>query len=123
MLKGLNTVLCQVTDMSRAVSFYREFFGLTPAVESPYWSHFELPGGVKLGLHPPFTGGSLANGTGWVLGVEVEDVVALRASLEGAGFVVGGYHDVPGGVVIDFKDPDNNPIQAIQTGRTVKDLS
>jgi len=123
MLKGLNTVLCQVADMPRAVGFYREFFGLTPAVESPYWSHFELPGGVKLGLHPPFGGGALANGAGWVLGIEVDDVAALRSALEAKGHAVAGFHDVPGGVVIDFKDPDNNPIQAIQTGITAKDLS
>jgi len=122
MVKGLSTLLCQVAGMERAVGFYRDVLGLTPGNQTPYWSDFDLPGGTKLGLHPPFTGGNMANGSGWILGIEVDDVVALRATLEAGGHEVGGYNDVPGGVVIAFTDMDGNPIQAIQTGVVAKDL-
>lgn len=122
MVKGLSVVLCQVTSMDRAIGLYRDVLGLTPGTQSPYWSDFSIPGGGKVGLHPPFVGGSLANGSGWILGLEVDDVVNLRAMLEAAGHVVGGYHDVPGGVVIDFADLDGNPIQAMQAGITTKDV-
>lgn len=64
----------------------------------------------------------MPDGSGWIFGIEVDDVAALRATLESANRAVGGYHDVPGGAVIDFSDPDGNPIQAIQMGITSKDL-
>jgi predicted enzyme related to lactoylglutathione lyase len=123
MVKALNTMLCQVSDVMRAVGFYRDVLGLTPGNVSPYWSDFELPGGTKIGLHPPFAVGKMPDGSGWIHGIEVDDVVALRKAVEAAGQLVGGYHDVPGGVVIDFADPDGNPIQAIQMGIYAKDLA
>ena len=122
MVKALSTMLCQVANVELAAGFYREVLGLKPGHLSPYWADFDIPGGVKIGLHPPFAGGTLANGSGWILGIEVDDIVGLRKTLEDAGYAVGGYHDVPGGVVIDFADIDGNPIQAIQTGIVAKDL-
>lgn len=116
-------MLCQVADVMRAAAFYRDVLGLSPGYVSPGWADFKLPGGTQIGLHPPFTGGSMANGSGWILGIEVDDVVSLRSTLEASGHKVGGYHDVPGGVVIDFSDLDGNPIQAIQMGIMTKDLS
>ena len=123
MVKGLSTLLCQVASVERAAEFYRDILGLTPGYISPGWGQFNLPGGGSIGLHPPFHSGSPANGSGWILGLEVDDVAALRKSLEGAGHTIGAYHDVPGGVVLDFSDLDGNPIQAIQNGITTKDLA
>ena len=123
MIKSLSTLICQVADMNRAVEFYRDVLGLTPGTLSPYWSDLRMADGTMIGLHPPFTGGRMPDGSGWVLGVEVDDVRAFRAKLEAAGRSVTGYHDVPGGVVIEFTDFDGNPIQAIQMGITSKDLT
>jgi catechol 2,3-dioxygenase-like lactoylglutathione lyase family enzyme len=122
MVKRLDTILCQVSDMDRATAFYRGVLGLPPGVQSAYWSDFDL-GGVKIGLHPPFAGGSCSPGGGWILGIEVDDLLGLRGALEKVGAKVGTYHDVPGGVLMDFQDPDGNNLQAIQRGVTAATLS
>ena len=116
-------MLCQVGSVERAAGFYRDILGLKPGYISPGWGDFSLPDGSRIGLHPPFGGGKMPDGSGWILGIEVDDVVSLKETLETAGHSVGGYHDVPGGVVIDFTDLDGNPIQAIQMGIARKDLS
>lgn len=122
MVKCVNTILCQTADMDRAVAFYRDLLGLTPGVLSPYWSHFTV-GGVNIGLHPPFAGGMDEPKGGWILGIEVDDLRGLRATLEAAGTKCEDFHDIPGGCVMDFHDPDGNPIQALQSGAKAKDLT
>jgi catechol 2,3-dioxygenase-like lactoylglutathione lyase family enzyme len=115
-------MMCQVASVEAAAVFYRDILGLTPGYVSPHWGDFTLADGSRIGLHPPFGAEKKPDGSGWILGIEVESVAALREKLESAGHHVGGYHDVPGGVVIDFADIDGNPIQAIQTGITVSQL-
>ncbi len=122
MVKGLSTMMCQVASVEAAVVFYRDILGLTPGYVSPHWADFTLPDGSRIGLHSPFGEGHTANGSGWILGIEVDSVVSLRGQLETAGHKVGGYHDVPGGVVMDFTDLDGNSIQAIQTGVALSGL-
>jgi catechol 2,3-dioxygenase-like lactoylglutathione lyase family enzyme len=117
MVKGLNTILCQVQDMNRACAFYRDVLGLTPGTQTPYWSDFEL-GAVKLGLHPPFASGYVRPAGGWIVGFEVESLLELRAALAEAGIQAQDFHDVPGGVIMDFADPDGNALEAIQRGTT-----
>ncbi|MFX9038851.1 hypothetical protein ABTN43_19735, partial [Acinetobacter baumannii] len=63
------------------------------------------------------------NGSGWILGLEVDSASELRLVLEASGHKCGDYHDVPGGVVMDFTDIDGNPIQVIQLGIASKDLA
>jgi predicted enzyme related to lactoylglutathione lyase len=118
-----HTLICQVADMDRAVGFYRDVLGLAAGYVSPYWSEFKM-GETKIGLHPLFEGStSDAGGKGWILGVQAEDLKTLREKLNGAGvWVKEGYHDVPGGVIMDFRDPDGNALQAIQVGAKAKDL-
>ena len=122
MITGLSNVLCQVESVVRASKFYGEVLGLTPGVMSPYWADFTLPDGSRIGLHPPFAKPQESKGGGWILGVEVDDIIELRQTLESAGHQVGNYHDVPGGVLVEFSDPDGNPIQAIQLGLTSKEI-
>ncbi len=121
MIKSIGIALCQVWDMDRAVTFYRDLLGMTPGVMSPYWSDLTI-GNFKVGLHPPFAEGPKEVGRGWILGIEVDDLQSLRAALEAAGTVCAPYHDVPGGCVMDFADPDGNPLEAMQTGVSAKDL-
>jgi catechol 2,3-dioxygenase-like lactoylglutathione lyase family enzyme len=123
MVKGIHTVLCQVSDMNRSVKFYRDILGLTPGVESPYWTDFLL-GGTRIGLHPPFGGTTPAVSGGWILGLQVDDLPALRRTLSESGFSTENqYHDTPSGCVWDFHDPDGNPIQAIQVGTKSSDFA
>ncbi|HTQ11224.1 MAG TPA: VOC family protein [Fimbriimonadaceae bacterium] len=122
MVTNIAMALCQVSDMNRAVGFYRDALGMTPGIQSPYWSELTL-GDFKIGLHPPFKEGPTEVGRGWILGIAADDLRALRATVESAGGKCGGYHDVPGGCVLDFSDPDQNPIQAFQPGVTSQQLS
>lgn len=125
-VSGPSTTWCQVTDMDRAVTFYRDVLGLTPGHTTPYWSDFSI-GPLKIGLHPRLEGSEEPLGIvgkGWWLGLETQDIRALKAAVENSeGSVRGEYHDTPGGVVLTLADPDGNPIQAMQPGATAADLA
>lgn len=123
MVTGLATTWCPVSDMDRAVAFYRDVLGLTPKVTSPYWSDFQL-GEARIGLHPardlPSPTGPIG---GWRLGLATDDLRGLRERLEAAGATITeDYHETPSGVVLTFTDPDGNPIQAMQPGSKRKDF-
>lgn len=124
-ITGIHTVICQTTNMDRSVVFYRDVLGLTPGYHSPHWTDFML-GDKKLGLHTPFyegEGPAVIPFKNAIIGVKTEDIRALRAALEAAGdHVRGDYHDTPGGVILDFVDPDGNNWQAIQVGTRAADL-
>jgi len=122
---SLHTLICQVEDMDRSVAFYRDVLGLPPSYSSPHWTSIPI-GDLRIGLHPPFGGskGPAGSGGGWVVGVETEDIRALRAKLEAAGaWVMEGYHQTPSGAVMDFRDPDGSALQAIQVGSKVEELT
>lgn len=125
MVKGPSTTWCQVSDMDRAVKFYRDVLGLRPGYTSLYWSDFEV-GPIKIGLHPKLDGAEeplAIVGKGWYLGLETEDLRSLRSVVESSeGAVVGGYHDTPAGAVLTITDPDGNPIQVMQVGAKASDL-
>jgi predicted enzyme related to lactoylglutathione lyase len=120
MVKRISTLICQVSDMDQSVAFYRDQLGLTPGMVSQWWSTFPI-GDSQLGLHPPMS--DAPRGAGWVLGIEVDDLVGLRTHLEAGGVTCAPYHDIPGGCVMDFTDPDGHAIQAMQVGVTSQDLS
>lgn len=125
MISGIHTIIVQTTDMERSVAFYRDVLGLKSGYSSPYWSDFIL-GDKRLGIHPllkPETGGVVPFSNA-IVGVATEDIARLRSALEAAGdHVRGDYHDTPGGVVLDFVDPDGNNWQAIQPGTKAKELA
>ena len=51
MFNKVDYVMVNVSDMNRAVTFYRETLGLKLKFESPGWSEFET-GSTTLALHP-----------------------------------------------------------------------
>lgn len=126
MVTSVSTLLCQVSDMDRAVAFYRDVLGLKPGYTSPHWSDFKI-GDIKIGLHPPFDGSSApysVRNKGWKIGLEVSDLAEFREKLKVAGvWTAAEYHDIPGGVILDFEDPDGNAMQAMQFGASAKDLA
>ena len=126
MIKGLYTVWCQASDMDRSVKFYRDVLGIECKFASPHWSEFNL-GNCNLGLHPQLENQTPPlgiYGKGWFLGIETDDIRKLHTTLTDNGVKIqGGFHDIPGGVVLDFEDPDGNTIEAYQAGISEKDLA
>ena len=122
MVVGLHTLLCEVSDMDRAVAFYRDVLGFTATYTSPYWSSLQI-GSTRVGLHPTFDGKSEVKGGGWVFMLEASDIRGLRSGLEAAGVSCDDYHDTPGGAIFNFTDPDGNRLQAMQPGVLRKDLA
>ncbi|MPZ50162.1 MAG: hypothetical protein GEU75_12845 [Dehalococcoidia bacterium] len=121
MLKKLETLIVYVQEMPRAVAFYRDVLGLPLEMESPGWSQFDIGGGVALGLHRAMSEAKAA--PGWLPSFQVDDVKAAREKITAAGATLTqDYHDIPGGVVIEFTDPDGNPISVSQHGISVADL-
>lgn len=125
-VEKLHTIWCQTSDMDRSVAFYRDALGLRLEVHSPFWSQFAI-GENKLGLHPTLEGQAPPHGIygkGWFLGLQVDDLGSLKRIVRQAGATIyGDFHDVPGGVVLDFADPDGNVIEAFQPGISAKDLA
>jgi len=120
-VRGLHTLICEVSDMDRAVAFYRDVLGFKPGYLSPHWSSLSA-GATNIGLHPPFERSSDRRGGGWIFGIEVDDMREFRRKLTEAGVTLSDYHDTPSGAIVDFTDPDGNRIQAIQPGLMSKDL-
>src|SRR6202048_4710887 len=78
----LRYVIKFVSDMSKAVKFYRDVLGLKLKFESPGWSEF-VTGETTLALHPT----SEKNPAGKVeLGFTVADVEAFYRDMSAKGF-------------------------------------
>jgi predicted enzyme related to lactoylglutathione lyase len=122
MLKDLNTLIVYVQEMPRSVAFYRDVLGLPLEMESPGWSQFDLGHGIALGLHRALNEGR-EPAPGWVPSFTVDDVRSAKERVVSSGATLTqDFHDIPGGVVIEFTDPDGNPISATQHGISCSDL-
>jgi lactoylglutathione lyase len=88
-LKTISYIMVNVTDMSRAVAFYRDRLGIPLRFESPGWTEFET-GATTLALHggavaheptrsPGHTGPKAAGTT--TFGFTVDDVQKTYESL------------------------------------------
>ncbi|WKZ79204.1 MAG: VOC family protein [Fimbriimonadaceae bacterium] len=124
MIGRVNVVFCFVTDMPRAVSFYRSLMETEPAFESSHWTEF-FAGGLRVALHLSSPESTAKSGpTGWVPCFECDDLRLLRERVEAAGVrFEREFHDTPSGAILAFADPDGNPLQAIQLGVQAKDLA
>jgi predicted enzyme related to lactoylglutathione lyase len=91
-------------------------------MESPFWSQFNVAPGLVLGLHHsnPDTPKPAA---GWLPTFDVDDVVAAKQHVLSAGATTAqDLHDIPGGVIFTFADPDGNEISVQQNGITCAGL-
>ena len=117
----LDTMMCQVTDVPRAVEFYRDVLGCHVPFSTPHWTQVSF-GTSSIGLHSPLEGFT-GNKGGWILGYQVSDIAGLRRTLDERQVpILQDFHDVPGGVVLLFADPDGNLLQPIQRGITIAEL-
>jgi predicted enzyme related to lactoylglutathione lyase len=96
-----------VTDMDRAVEFYRDQLGLEMRFTNPFWSEF-LVDGFPIGLQ--YIGaGQVPGGSGATIDFEVTDIedVIGRLKTHGTEFVA-EVLDQPFGKLAKFRDPDGN---------------
>lgn len=111
MATGVAAVWLPVTDMDRAVAFYRDVLGLEITMQDEDWSEVDA-GGVKLGLNAreEATGGSEG---GAVISFQpdggIEDEVE-RLKAGGVEFT-GGISDHEWGRIAPFKDSEGNDLQ------------
>ena len=96
----LAEVVLYVSDMRRAIGFYRDVLGLEPDFESEHWTTFRT-GACTLALH---AGTGSPDPT-----FAVADVEAERSRLAAAGVDVTEIREpAPGVRVFDLVDPDGN---------------
>jgi predicted enzyme related to lactoylglutathione lyase len=106
--KAIAFTMYPVTDMPRAVAFYKDALGL-PAGElaSDYWMEFEIAGGT-FGIGNFEQVGKA--GTAQSLALEIDDVAALRAKLAGLGIEASEPHELGGCWLSVVADPDGNKV-------------
>ncbi|PZE86831.1 hypothetical protein DEI91_00545 [Curtobacterium sp. MCBD17_032] len=111
MASGVAAVWVPVSDMERAVAFYRDTLGLTVTDQSDDWSEIDA-GGLMIGLNGRESAGGSGDG-GAVVSFQpdgsIEDEVAALRS-RGAD-IQGEISEHPWGKIIPFKDSEGNDLQ------------
>lgn len=121
MITGVQDVYYYVSDMARAVRFYRDVLKLTVAHQDKHWTSFDV-GGVRVGLHwtggaavpkiPKRRDGALAGGT---LTLRVADIQATVDALRAAGVkFLAEINAEDWGSIVAFEDPDGNVLKLMQ---------
>ncbi|PZE64278.1 VOC family protein [Curtobacterium sp. MCBD17_021] len=111
MASGIAAVWVPVSDMERAVAFYRDTLGLTVKDQSEDWSEIDA-NGLMIGLNgresasPSSEGGAVVS---FQPDGSIEDEVA---SLKERGAdIQGEISEHPWGKIIPFKDSEGNDLQ------------
>jgi len=108
MIKELAFVVYPVTNVERAVSFYRDTIGLTPADSfGDTWIEFDV-GGSTFGVVGNAESIGLKPGTQFCAAFEVDDIAGMHASLVRKGVTISDVMDFPGCFTAFVTDPDGN---------------
>lgn len=108
-IRGVDFVLYRVSDLARAVEFYRDVLGLKLEMHHPeyQWAEFDC-GNVTLGLHG---GEAPATGAGAQVALAVDDIDGARAELSVQGArIPGPIHDSGVCRAFEVLDPDGNSV-------------
>ena len=110
MNQGIKTVIYPVKDIARAKMVFRNFLGVEPYVDQPYYVGFRI-GDQEIGLDPNGHKGGM---TGYY---HVEDIKqSLRSLLDAGAQIQQEIKDVGGGKLIaEVRDGDGNIIGLIQS--------
>jgi predicted enzyme related to lactoylglutathione lyase len=107
-ISGIAFAMYPVTDMARAVTFYRDVLGLTKhGLELEYWIEFDVAG-ATFGIGN-FEQVGVA-GSAQSLALEVADLAALRTVLASHGVASSEPFETPVCRISETKDPDGNRI-------------
>ena len=114
---GLDLVFYWVTDMDRAVAFYRDMLGLSlTRRDGESWAEFDS-GGRRFALHGVGEGQSVTPG-GATAVFSVDDLDQSKQRLSGQGVSFDHEGDVQGYArFASCHDPDGNTIQLIEYSR------
>jgi predicted enzyme related to lactoylglutathione lyase len=108
MIKGIATVWLPVSDMERAVSFYRDSLGLDVVEHDGDWTEVTA-GDQRIGLNE---GESPAGDGGAVIAFGVDDIDSTVEELKGNGVeFTDEVSEHPWGKIAPFKDADGNDLQ------------
>jgi len=113
-VRGLDHVYYWVTDMDRAIHFYRDTLGLAlRRRDGDEWAEFET-GSARLALHARGQGHAAASG-GATAVFQVDDLDASKSMLASRGVSFGHEVEVKGFArFASFNDPDGNTLQIIE---------
>lgn len=108
MIKGIATVWLPVSDMNRAVSFYRDSLGLEVVEHDGDWTEVTA-GDQRIGLNE---NESPAGDGGAVIAFGVDDMDSTVESLKGEGVeFADDVSEHPWGKIAPFKDSEGNDLQ------------
>lgn len=113
-LHGVDHVWFWVTDMERAVGFYRDAVGLEiVSRHGDEWAELDA-GAIRIGLHGAGEGRTVSHGGTAVF--RVDDLDVAKAALEQRGVAFADHlGEVPGiARYASFADPDGNSMQLIE---------
>lgn len=110
---AVSMITLRVSDMDRALRFYRDQVGLTLRHVDGTFHEFDT-GGAQLALD---TGGAAGAGGAAEVYLEVADLAAMRAELERRGIAFAGPTEVYAyGQLARFADPDGHRLLLYQRG-------
>jgi predicted enzyme related to lactoylglutathione lyase len=108
---GVSNVWVPVSDMDRAVTFYRDVLGLSVKMQSPEWSELDAEG-LSIGLNGRENAGGSAGGGAVITFQPEAGIEAEKGRLEGAGAqFTGDVSSYAWGSVAPFKDSEGNDLQ------------
>jgi predicted enzyme related to lactoylglutathione lyase len=110
----LDLVFYWVSDLTRAVEFYRDALGLRLLrLDAGNWAEFDA-GGRRFALHAAVEGQSVTPG-GATAVFSVQDLDRAKSELSARGVRFGHEGDVEGYArFASFTDPDGNTVQVIE---------
>ncbi|MGR4065234.1 MAG: VOC family protein [Vulcanimicrobiaceae bacterium] len=107
-IKDMAFTMYPVTDMPRAVAFYRDVLGLKKGeVETDYWVEFDVAGKTFGVGNFPQVG---SPGTAQSLALEIDDLPAFRTQLVSRGVECTEPHELAQCWLSVAKDPDGNQV-------------
>ncbi|MGU3411262.1 VOC family protein [Microbacterium sp. M1A1_1b] len=111
MATGVAAVWVPVTDMARAVAFYRDTLGLEVTSQDDDWSEIDA-NGLRIGLNARESASASSDG-GAVVSFQpdgsIEDEVATLK--ERGADIQGEISEHPWGKIVPFKDSEGNDLQ------------